>query len=353
MCGENFDGCNSSTQISLLTVGILSTVGSIFVLFAVAKYGAKTTSARLVIYLHATQIIEDIAALPFSYDNDIWCKVMGLILNYFILANIIVAFFISLSTYHVIFSTSTRKFELALWMELTILFSPSFLVFGFYFELFGQTRLELCSTRELEYGSPKFFFMIFVFLIPGWVLVFFTIVIFSYIMYRLDKNDSELRSKLIKGLGIYSMVTVITFIPKTLAVVDEKSTSTANNFELIARGSIFIAGLIYTLNFFADVTNFRIFQAWSMADMIRDSSINEMYAEDFDAESRASTQQDAESIRGTNSAIAAFKEVVEYGRGSSIIAYSRGRSRPSKDIDMKLILLEAPKESNEEGQKPI
>lgn len=59
--------------IGYYCIAVLSTVGSLLVSFEIVSFGYKSVTSRLALYLHVTQVLEDLSSLP-AYKELLLCK---------------------------------------------------------------------------------------------------------------------------------------------------------------------------------------------------------------------------------------------------------------------------------------
>lgn len=192
-------------------LGSISVISSILVFISVIKFGAKTSSARLVLYLHITQIIEGLTCFPYLFPTD-WCLYIVLIRNYSVIANLFIGLLMYILTYLILFKDTSgidikNRYQLHIYWERLLWIAPLISLFEFHVGTFNN-GFGFCQS---DYGDHILFIYI-----PVGLLLFFSILSITSILYKLRNASKEMKSLFYTGIGAYAFITVFLWVNLTL-----------------------------------------------------------------------------------------------------------------------------------------
>lgn len=247
-------GWHSGILIAYYCVTAVSIVGSVFVSATIIKFGSNTLSTKLVLYLHISQILQDIFVLPKVFDGiDALCKVAGWLHIYSGMVNIIVVTMMAITYRHLFYFDyyQMQKF-MTKYVTYIVFGFPLVSVLPFSTDSYGKVNNSLCSFhKENETG----WFVCF--LIWSVITGIACVTLMMTTLCGVFRSDKTYGMQLLKTLGIYAIATMILWIPKF--VVNVISYHNYNNLQY-TDFLISFAGIIYCFIFLFEKQSLRIFE---------------------------------------------------------------------------------------------
>lgn len=251
--------------IVFFVVGWVSVVSSLLTLVSVQRYGLQSCSSRLIFYLHVSQVVEAISSFPNFYYTTLSCTFASFFRSYFNIVQILVSLLMNLLASKMLFSNSTNgdildRFTLDSRLEVLAFVLPMFEVLHFY--LLNKLPYKDVSSYEfcvgILGGSNESLVLAgyLMYYIPIWLVLICNTGIQIHIMYRIyiSKIDRMIINKALKGLGAYSIVLYVSWIPKTvLHFVFEYRRIKGNSkkeFLIAYFLVVYIAGILYALIYY-------------------------------------------------------------------------------------------------------
>jgi hypothetical protein len=228
-------------------IGAVSMIASSAVSVALVKMGCETLTSKLVLCLHLTLILEELASLPVIYIKyPVLCSIFGFVGIFSSVSNCIVMFYLVLQ-YRYVFLSDTWNILYILEKRVTI-FATAFpcvlISFAFINDCFGNNHNRFCSYRStsfcLEIWATMYTSMITLLLIISTFLMTDTII-------KVCQFDSSVAKSLFSSLFMYIFVTILRFLPIYLSYADPNEL-----FYYAIFLAIYISGLLYTVIFLTE-----------------------------------------------------------------------------------------------------
>lgn len=278
-------GWDTGVLIAYYCITSLSIVGSAFVSATIIKFGSNTLSTKLVLYLHISQILQDIFVLPKVFTGDVvLCKIAGWLHIYSGMANIIVVAMMAI-TYRHLFFFDQYKIQPFMTKYVTYLVFgfPLVSVLPFSTNSYGKVKNDMCSFHK---HNEIFWFIGF--LIWSVMTGIMCIVLMLTTLCGVFRSDKTYGMQLLKTLGIYSIATMILWIPRF--VMNVMNYSNYDNLQFTDFLTS-IAGIIYCCIFLFEKKSLKIFELSSnneSLDVNADNSqlirVSELFSWDVDDE---------------------------------------------------------------------
>ena len=277
-------GWDSGLLIAYYCVTGLSIVGSGFVATSIIKFGSNTLSTKLVLYLHISQILQDIFVLPKVFDGNVdLCKIAGWLHIYSGMVNIIVVAMMAITYRHLFFFDyyKIQKF-MSKYVTYIAFGFPLVSVLPFITNSYGKVKNSMCSFHK---ESSMFWFICF--LIWSTMTGIMCIILMLTTLCGVFRSDKTYGMQLLKTLGIYSIATMILWIPKFVFNV-----LNYHNYDNLQYSDFLtsVAGIIYCFIFLFEKQSLKIFELSSPAtdDVNGDNSqlirVSELFSWDLDDE---------------------------------------------------------------------
>ena len=195
--------------ILYFVLAALSFLVNTAVVVDICKDGYPSILSTLTLYLHISQILEDIAFLPVYSDNVYKCQFFGFLGVYSALSNMAAIFCIVWSTFQLLFPhvACLRFKELPkekIFKTALIFGFPLFGILPFISaDIYGVFETYWCfldlNSKIGEYWG------IAIFLIPGVWMLLYTLATSIYIMWKLQRLP-DVQMNFFKSIGVYILV---------------------------------------------------------------------------------------------------------------------------------------------------
>ncbi len=242
--------------ISLFVIASISVVCSIFVVITIKRYGSKSISSRLVMYLHLTLFLADVSTIPYIYNgNSVVCSIMGFVRNYSGLSNIIVVGMM-VQTYRNLFIEDTRN---------TTEFIDNYAEYlAFLFPLVTALPLSMsgmyegvddtwCAEPIHSWKQTLWYWVTS--LIWTYIIIIYSFISLGNTLYTVYSVDKELGDKLIKTIVMYALVSIIVW-----------NFIVGSSFEAISRTYanliVYICGILYFFIFLTEKRSLRLLETF-------------------------------------------------------------------------------------------
>ncbi len=249
-------------------IAISSMIGSVFVAVTIHKFGAKSLTTKLVLYLHISQIIQDAVALPYVYSSQpVVCAIAGWLHIYSGMSNICCVAIMIIAYRHMFFEDKYKLSEFCTkYCALLVFGFPMISVLPFSTNSYGEIHNELCSFNGAS-GTIDNLWQGGFYL---WsILIFLCCAIVMYVtVAEVYRADRELGSKLMKSIVLYSFATLIFWIPRC---VFQAMGEHDYRIIIVAYFLIFAAGIVYSLIFYQEKSAMKLFEKNSAAKNNRNS----------------------------------------------------------------------------------
>lgn len=244
----------------LVIVGI-SMVMSLFVTASIVRFGSKTISTKLVLHLHITLLIEEITCIPYAYTgNHGLCEFVGFVHLYAGMANSLVIFFMMV-VYRYLFVEDTWQVSKFIIRRLLILIyiTPLISALPFTTTSYGTVGSAWCDIQNSTDKSAIWATVLFF----GWICAFIVLsaLMFFFTVWRVYKTDPEMATKLASSIGQYSIISILTWLPRIVAREHTLDKEYAN---LV----VYISGILYFLIFMRQKSALKLFEIFSQEQNI-------------------------------------------------------------------------------------
>jgi hypothetical protein len=234
---------------------------SMFIVFAIVfhiYYFRDFSRLRvgLLLMLHGTVLIEEIAYLPSVYiGHENLCKFMGWLHYYSGLVNVIGIFMISLYylSYinHEKYSVPIKKFILNYGYKTAFIF-PLITLLPFSTHSYGEAHNLWCTLPADDKTANEWSYGIFYF----WVILFLLVAFgqFLYSLYQLSHYDLALHQNLFHSCGVYLLISLYAWIPRILyRIFAYKIHGSINEGFLVSTAQLYVSGLLYSVAYLLEL----------------------------------------------------------------------------------------------------
>jgi hypothetical protein len=211
----------------------------------------------LIFLLHISVFIEDLSTLPYAYSwNDDFCSAMGWVHFYSGFCNINV---VTLMGFHYLGSitSETRAHRINKWISYYghyfIFGLPVITVFPFITDSYGVSNNNWCTLPSKSRRSNDWAVGIFYGWI--WILLLVNILQLTYSLYRSLKYDREVCRRLVLSIGLYILLTILCWLPRTVPRFVHLFVSYDSSDELYLWTTLplYLSGLGYAACYLLDV----------------------------------------------------------------------------------------------------
>ena len=239
--------------IAYYSLAGISVLCSGFVIATLWFYGSlKTSATRLLMMLHVTLICEEVTALPYVYNTvpDL-CEAVAFLHFYFGLASIMAIGFLVISyRYHFFLDSIGVNRFIQNWALYTIGIFPMITLLPFSTRAYGTNKGPWCS---ISGGKEDHTWTFSIFYIWVWLVLFFSLVWMVVTMIQIYKIDKTSGHRLFSTVGMYSMISIVTWIPRTVEQALHFTRGDLNSTEWeYSYIPLYIAGILYTLVFLTE-----------------------------------------------------------------------------------------------------
>jgi hypothetical protein len=205
-----------------------------------------TVARKLLIYLHITQILQEIVLLPYVYIEDgILCRVIGFMHSYSGLSNIMATWLITLYSVNYISWASPHIDQFIIKYKETVCFLFPLitvvpLVMGDYGKHDAWCQLKYTVKKALEMDIVFYYIWM-------WMFTFFSVCILSVAVFNGIRSGAEwfIAKFIATNIGAYGIIAWTCSIPHTLHRILESTLSPRGN--LLLTLPIYGAGILYGL----------------------------------------------------------------------------------------------------------
>lgn len=243
--------------IPFYIIAAISMAMSVFVAVSIQKFGSRTISTKLVLYLFVTLFIEEITSIPYAYEyNAGLCSFAGFVHTYSGMSNVVVVFLMIL-VYRYIFIEDTLGISKTIASKLElIVFGPSLIaLFPFATSSYGVVDTVWCDLQSNN--KPSMLWATFIFFC--WIVLIITLSTFVFVAtaWKVHKSDPEMAHKLVCSIGQYGMTSIITWIPRIIArkhVIDKE----------YANMIVFLSGICLFVIFLRQKAALKLFELFTL-----------------------------------------------------------------------------------------
>lgn len=231
----------------------LSVLCSIFVVVTLLFHGSLRTSAtRLLVALHLTLICEELTALPYVYNGDRdLCTTVAFFHYYFALASIVAIGFLVISyRYHFFLDPLGISKFIQQWSLYLVVVLPMITFLPFSTNTYEAHEGPWCAIGGHRDDHSWTFGVFYVWV---WLILFCSAIWLAITMVQIYKVDKLSGRRLFSTVGMYSIISIVTWIPRTVEQVINFTSGTLNSEEwIISYIPLYIAGFLYTLVFLTE-----------------------------------------------------------------------------------------------------
>lgn len=202
-------------------IAAVSVVGSIYIAASIYRFGASTINTKLVLYLLISQIVQDVTSFPYTYtESSIVCAIAGFLRIYSGFVNIFVVTIMVVAYRQMFFEDFTRTAKFCEDNVLIIILAPPLISIIPYFvnsHAYGDVNNGLCSYISNSTSTGKIF--LYILFSQLFFMAALNVSILTSTIVGVYRSDPSLASKLIKSVGLYSIVTTAFWVPRCLLAV--------------------------------------------------------------------------------------------------------------------------------------
>lgn len=267
------DAWGSPAYMVLYVLGAVSVCCSCYVVFCILKFSAlRVVITRLILYLHITLIMEDIVSMPFSFDNDNnLCKAMGFLWTYTALSRVFVVSCLVVIYRNIFFPESLISLNriVSQWSEIIVFIAPAIpACTPFITNSFGDEGTHWCAIINGSQANYMAFVSLY-----GWAWLFITLTasVLVWTVVEVYRVDSLLTSKLVSTVGMYVVVAILSWIPRTEARLYRLLTHSHYTGFYVDTIVLYASGLVYLLVFLSERKGITRFDTFSQSLAFRPS----------------------------------------------------------------------------------
>jgi hypothetical protein len=262
----------SILRIIFFIIGIASILCSIGVTSTVYKFGAKTSSARLIMYLHIAQVIEGISILPdiVTVNN---CNLVLFIRNYSVIFKLFSVLLMFYLTNLILFKDQSkvdikRRYQLPIIMEIILFIFPFTSIVSLFISQDNEEyeRLGFCHIHSTwENILVK---------IPITLILATSLFFFSYLLYKLRSAEADMKLSIYSGIGSYALITLSTWVIRSIIkALDQAENKQVDFLYYLDFLCVYIAGFGYCYVFLGEKNFLKAFECF-FKENIDDNNYN-------------------------------------------------------------------------------
>lgn len=231
----------------------ISLLCSLFVVLTLGLYGSlKTSATRLILALQIALICEEVSALPFVYNtNENLCESVAFLHFYFGLANMVAIGFLVISYRYHFFPDAhgVNKF-IEIWALYVVVLFPLITLLPFADESYDTHDGPWCTLSGKRNEHTWAFGVFFIWV---WAILALCTIWLSYTMYEIYTLDRASAKRLFSTVGMYCIISIVTWAPRTAAQVLNFEHGELTNAEwMYSYFPLYIAGILYTFVFLTE-----------------------------------------------------------------------------------------------------
>jgi hypothetical protein len=231
----------------------ISILCSVFVVATLWFYGSlKTSATRLLMALHITLICEEVTALPYVYNtNNALCESVAFLHYYFALASIVAIGFLVISyRYHFFLDHLGFNKFIHNWSIILVVVFPMITLLPFTTSTYREHDGPWCAVGG---GRNDHTWTFAIFYVWVWLILFLSAIWLVITMMQIYKVDRASGNRLFSTVGMYSIISIATWIPRTVEqIVNFSDGSLESNEWEYSYFPMYIAGILYTLVFLTE-----------------------------------------------------------------------------------------------------
>jgi hypothetical protein len=278
--------CRMDKRASLYFFMVIATLAMLltsFVCLNILRYGARTVSSRLILFINISILADSIASLPEVYvNNHSLCAFMALLKSYSELTNISIAFLMIVLAYNINFPRSRNsRFVLSNTMLFFLFSFPLFLIIPLSTDCLGAYQHHWCSFVGSKAGNDWFLVVLSI----NFAIISLTLFVFLYFSVKIGRSQHVSFAALFKGAALYSLITICAWIPKVMTVSSLfPSVFTPSEYMFISRIITYVTGVAYGIVFLKEKKSLRILRCCDCCggNDVRYSDLGQVNSGDFD-----------------------------------------------------------------------
>eukprot|EP01040_Poterioochromonas_malhamensis_P005166 gene5166-5534_t len=247
--------------------GAVSILCSLYVIFNILQIGIETSPTKIILCLHLTVLIENITTFPAVFTGNAGlCAFLGFLRTYFGFANAIVVFMIVFH-YRYIFIVDSLKIKewVSKKREQIIFFAPIITLLPFFTNGYGEDRSIWCSIQQDTAINYTWSFAVYY----GWIIAIISLsaLLFLHTVVQVYLADPTIASSLIKSIGFYAIISILSWFPRFLAAFGTIAPINANIF-------LYFSGMAYWVTFQLEKESLKAFEENAQQFAVADNSDN-------------------------------------------------------------------------------
>lgn len=250
-----------SALIIYYSVAAVAAVCSIFVAVTLLKYGMLHTPAtKLLLALHTMLLIEEFTLLPSVFNrSESICKLVEFLHIYSSLAfTSSVGLLVVSYRYHFFEDINDVMKTIEKYGLYFVLIFPFLVMIPFLVSIITNEDSvtavgvsEWCNVRTS--GTVLYMVSFVLYYSCIWCILLFSTIFLSCTMYEVYMVDEMVGMKLMSTTGMYSIISIISWIPRTcIRMINFSDEEPGNTSWFVAYMPVFISGMLFTLVFLSE-----------------------------------------------------------------------------------------------------
>lgn len=244
----------NTLSIVFYLLSTISIVATLSVIFQLKKGGIFSRSCKLLFLLQVTQLLEDLSSFPF-YGTIRLCKFAAFIRNYSGLSNVIVGYLMTDTAKEFLFANDImpKEFHEITANHLLLIFGfPLITLLPYISDSYGIIDSTWCSFKTDNYGN-MWIFIVFL----SWVWIFLLASVFILVKCICwSRMDPKVSTALFQSIGIYSVVTIVCWIPRSILRMGLQyalgNSQTYKIYIYVAVVLTYVCGILYAVIFYQE-----------------------------------------------------------------------------------------------------
>ena len=260
--------------IAVFVVGSVSITLSCIVVFLIIyplqsslSFVNLSPSSRLILYLHTTLILQDFASFPLIYSGiPPICEMMGFFHVYAGFANSIIMGLLAITYRYFVLEDNIKIMEkINKYCEYIIFIPPLFALLPFStpgsYGTANNSSVEnnsYCTLHGSAWNLSVNYGVVWAILLPSVLLV-------SHTIFEVYRTNAALANSLLSRIGLYYLITLVSWIPRTVSTAIEISGNRTNSGYSATHITVYISGILYFAVFISERQSLALFEEFFKA----------------------------------------------------------------------------------------
>lgn len=291
---------DQDTFIAYYVIAAVSALSSVFVCLTLWVFASlRTTATQLLLLVHLTLLCEELSSLPYAFNwNDGLCATIAFLHFYAGFANAVSIGLLVISyRYHFIDDTYDitkfiHKYSIQMVAGIPLVTLLPFITNSYMNDNEVWCTMQTNSTITNAWAFGTFYCW-------AWLILIISTLVLVVTMYQVFSVDKEIGKKLFSTTGMYAIISILSWVPRTAARFWNVNEDIDNTAFLYAYFPVYISGILYTIVFMREKKALLLFDRlsdWTGSDLNRsvsfsweDSTGSNLYYIDGTGRSRSSS----------------------------------------------------------------